>query len=95
MKILPVGAELLRAYGQTDMKKLTVAVRKFCEKKNAQQHGLAHRESVFTRHLSVRPFRPTAERIFIRPVILELSMNRHLSSLSKFCQTQSGARGLW
>jgi hypothetical protein len=32
MKILPVGAELFHAEGQTDMSKLIVTFRNFCEK---------------------------------------------------------------
>jgi len=32
MKILPVGAELFHAYGQTDTKKLIVGFSQFCER---------------------------------------------------------------
>jgi hypothetical protein len=68
----------------TDMKKLIVAFGKFAGEKTAQQHGLAHRDCIYATsvRLSVRLSGPTAERIFLRPVILEFCWNT--SSSPKF-----------
>jgi hypothetical protein len=72
------------------MKKLTVACRNFARKKRrlTTQAG-ASRICIYATSIR-RPLSTNRRKDFLKPVILEIGIFRHVPNLSKFRQTQRG-----